>query len=276
MTTQISPEDLNARLADPAVKVVDGSWALDGTDMHALYLQDHIPGAVFFDLDAISDHSTPLPHMAPSAAQFAEAVRALGISDRDHVIVYDRQGLFSAARVWWTFRLMGHDNVQVLCGGLPAWKSAGLPVESGDVASIATIYTPRLQTDKIVTMAQIIESPVVYRILDARSRARFEGTAPEPRAGLRSGHIPGSQSLPFADLIRDGALKPYDELASIFSELGITAASPVVTSCGSGVTAAIVSMALHEVGHTQALLYDGSWAEWGQDTLHTPVVIGAA
>lgn len=287
MTTQISPYELRSLLDAGAVKVVDGSskpvkvvdssWALDGTDMHALYLKDHIPGAVFFDIDAISDSSIPLPHMAPTPATFAEAVGAMGISADDHVVIYDRQGLFSAARVWWTFKLMGHQNVQVLSGGLPAWTAAGFPLETMVPTPVPTTYLPRYKADMVIDLNALQENIKAKNppiILDARPRARFEGTAPEPRAGLRSGHMPGARSLPFAELIQDGTLKPKTELKAIFSRLGVFPGQPVVTTCGSGVTAAIISMALDEVGHTPAILYDGSWSEWGQVHLATQVVTG--
>jgi len=287
MTTQISVEDLKALLdrqavkvvdgsIEPAVKVVDGSWALDGTDMRSLYLQNHIPGAQFFDLEAVSDHSTHLPHMAPSPQQFVAAVGKLGISQTDHVVVYDRQGLFSAARVWWTFKVMGHARVQVLSGGLPAWKAAGFATEAGVAEVKDAVYVADFREDMVIGLDEVRTLDGRFIVLDARSLARFEGTAPEPRAGLRSGHIPGSRSLPFGELIRDGGLKPVDELRAIFAERGVTENARVVTSCGSGVTAAILSMALSEIGHAQDLLYDGSWAEWGQDTLDTPVVTGPA
>lgn len=274
MTAQISPENLNDLIIQTTVKILDGSWALDGTDMHALYLQDHIPGAQFFDLEFISDHSTPLPHMAPSPQQFAEAVGRLGISERDHVVIYDRQGLFSAARVWWTFKLMGHDRVEVLRGGLPAWKAAHLPTVNESHIPAPVIYTPHLQPEKrisIQALAASLKTPGQI-ILDARPKARFEGSAPEPRAGLRSGHMPGSLSLPATELIADGALKPADQLKALFAGLGVDSDKMVVTSCGSGVTAAIISLALHEVGHDRSKLYDGSWAEWGQAGLDTPVI----
>jgi thiosulfate/3-mercaptopyruvate sulfurtransferase len=278
MTNQIEPQCLNKLIEKQAVKVVDGSWALDGTDMHALYLTDHIPGAVFFDIEAVSDHSTGLPHTAPSPETFAAAVGAIGISANDHVVVYDRQGLFSAARVWWTFKLMGHNKVQVLRGGLPAWQLLHLPVTAEVPTLVATTYTPEPKPEIIMPLNELRSvldvdgGPVV---LDARSRARFDGTAPEPRAGLRSGHMPGARGLPYGDLIRDGALKPREELESIFCNLGIADGHTVVTTCGSGVTAAVISLALAEVGHEAARLYDGSWAEWGQETLDTPVVTTA-
>lgn len=275
-STQIDPTLLLKELEADAVRIIDGSWALDGTDMQALYRQAHIPGAQFFDLESVSDHSTPLPHMAPSPVQFAEAIGQMGISEKDHVVIYDRQGLFSAARVWWTFKLMGHEKVHVLRGGLPAWQVAGFAVTDQVTTPVSTIYAPRHIPEKIISLNVLLDKLKVMGslVLDARPRARFEGTAPEPRAGLRSGHMPGSRSLPFGELIRDGALKPRDELETIFKTYGAEDAGTIVTTCGSGVTAAIISLALYEIGHTSARLYDGSWAEWGQDTLDTPVVIG--
>jgi len=285
--TQIEAAELNALIARDAVrvvdgsnapaaavKVIDGSWALDGTDMRTLYDQAHIPGAVFFDIEAISDHSSGLPHMAPSPEQFAQAVGALGISADDLVVVYDQQGLFSAARVWWTFRLMGHENIKVLRGGLPAWRAAGLSI-SGDVTEIRpAVYTPVRHGEKSINLNELRENLDNGTIvLDARPAARFEGSAPEPRAGLRSGHMPGSRSLPFAELLRDGALKPADELKTILDAKGADGSAPIVTTCGSGVTAAIITLALAEIGR-ESRLYDGSWAQWGQETLDTPVVQG--
>ena len=287
MTTQIDVETLyhllteqNVRVVDadirPAVKMLDASWALDGTDMHAQFIREHIPGAQFFDIEAVSDRSTDLPHMAPSPKQFAEAVGALGIAASDHVVIYDRQGLFSAARAWWTFKLMGHEFIHVLCGGLPAWKAAGYPVSSEVTTPVVTTYSPQPHPENIIIFDELRRHVDMKRdiILDARSKARFEGSAPEPRAGLRSGHIPGSRSLPFTELIRDGALKPHHELKAIFSGYGVAPNHTVITSCGSGVTAAIISMALEEIGHTQALLYDGSWSEWGQEGRDAPVITG--
>ncbi len=274
MTTQIDPHSLQSLLDKQAVKVVDGSWALDGTDMRALFGKEHIPGAVFFDIDAISDHSTPLPHMAPTSEMFAEAVGNMGISDKDHVVIYDRQGLFSAARVWWTFKLMGHTNVQVLRGGLPAWKAAGLPVTDIGNTAVPTRYQPHINEEMIISIEKLKTKldDAHYAVFDARPAARFRGEAPEPRAGLRSGHMPGARSLPIAELIREGVLKPRDELKAIFSGLKLAPDQTAITTCGSGVTAAVISMALAEIGHTQAILFDGSWAEWGQETLDTSVV----
>ncbi|MGZ3298912.1 MAG: 3-mercaptopyruvate sulfurtransferase [Asticcacaulis sp.] len=275
MTMQIDAAALKALLDRGAVKVVDGSWALDGTDMKAAFADSHIPGAVFFDLESVCDHSTALPHMAPSPEVFAAAVGAMGISEADTVVVYDRQGLFSAARVWWTFRLMGHADVRVLRGGLPAWIAAGYDTSHAIPAAQPVAYTPRIQPDMVMDLNGLRESlDKPSAVLDARPAARFEGIAPEPRAGLRSGHMPGARSLPFDELIRNGALKPADELRALFSARGVDTGTRVVTTCGSGVTAAVLSLALAELGHGDVRLYDGSWAEWGQETLDTPVVTG--
>lgn len=274
MPAQIEADALKSLLDAGAVKIIDGSWALDGTDMRALYAESHIPTAQFFDIDAISDRSSGLPHMAPTPDVFAQAVGDMGISDTDHVVIYDRQGLFSAARVWWTFRLMGHKKVQVLKGGLPAWLATGYPTGSGMEWVKGVTYTPNPNPDLVISL-NVLRSHLGASdemVLDARPAARFDGTAPEPRAGLRSGHMPGSRSLPATELIRDGALKPVGDLKNIFSALHVTPKTQVITSCGSGVTAAIIALALHEVGHDKVRLYDGSWAEWGQATLDTPVV----
>ena len=274
MTTQIDAQELKALIDQKAVHVIDGSWALDGSDMHALYTQEHIPGAVFFDIEAISDKSSGLPHMAPSPQMFAAAVGAMGIAAEDTVVVYDRQGLFSAARVWWTFRLMGHCDVRILRGGLPAWLDAGFSATATATVVKSIVYTPVLRAEKIIDLnglRRVLGTETV--VLDARPSARFAGVAPEPRSGLRNGHMPGSRSLPFAELIRDGALKPAEDLRAILDAKGADGSGPVVTTCGSGVTAAIISLALAELGR-ESRLYDGSWAQWGQEGLDTPVVTG--
>ena len=275
MTTQIEAQELKALIDQKAVHVIDGSWALDGSDMHALYTRDHIPGAVFFDIEAVSDTSSGLPHMAPSPQMFAAAVGAMGIAAGDAVVVYDRQGLFSAARVWWTFRLMGHRDVRILRGGLPAWREAGFSLTDAVTVVNPAVYTPVLQTENIIDLSglrQVLGTRTV--VLDARPAARFIGAAPEPRSGLRNGHMPGSRSLPFAELIQDGALKSAEDLRAILDARGADGRVPVVTTCGSGVTAAIISLALAELGR-ESRLYDGSWAQWGQEGLDTPVVTGA-
>ncbi|MFT3998559.1 MAG: sulfurtransferase [Asticcacaulis sp.] len=274
MTAQISVIELKEALDTGHVRVVDGSWALDGTDMKALYLQDHIPSAQFFDLDAISDPASGLPHMAPAPEVFAKAIGGMGIGENDRVVIYDRQGLFSAARVWWTFKLMGHKAVYVLKGGLPAWRAAGYATEAGQptAAPVAYSATPRPEMVVDLTEMKRIITGGSHSVLDARPEARFAGLAAEPRAGLRSGHMPGSHNLPSGELIANGALKPSEDLRRILASFDLKPETNIVTTCGSGVTAAIIALALHETGYTNVRLYDGSWAQWGQDALDTPVV----
>ena len=281
MPTQIEPAVLNALIATGSVKVIDGSMPPVGVaepvDVHAFYLREHIPGAVFFDIDRNSDHASPLPHTLPAPEVLAESFGHMGIGDKDHVVVYDRDGLFSAARVWWMFCIMGHQNIQILRGGLPAWKAAGLPVSAIVPTPVPTHYVPHFKADMVMDLNDLREDINAggALILDARSGARFRAEVSEPRAGLRSGHMPGAKSLPFTELQRNGALLPRDELAARFADVGLKDGQKAITTCGSGITAAVISLALEEIGHTPSILYDGSWAEWGQSTLDTPVVTGA-
>jgi thiosulfate/3-mercaptopyruvate sulfurtransferase len=277
MRTQLDPEALYKIMSRKDVRIVDASWALDGTDMKAAFAADHIPGAQFFDIDEISDHSLDLPHMAPDEEAFAEAVSDMGIAADDTVIIYDRQGLFSAARVWWTFKLMGHDKVYVLRGGLPAWKAAGYAVTDVLTPPEANTYFPEFQRQMVINRTELtaVLGQPGYVVLDARPKGRFDGTTAEPRAGLRSGHMPSSLSLPFTELLKDGALRHKDELQHIFKGLGIGPETEVITSCGSGVTAAVLFLGLYEINHDHVRLYDGSWAEWGQQWLETPVITAA-
>lgn len=248
-----------------AVRIVDASWHMPAAHRDALaeYHAAHIPDAVFFDIDAHSDHSSGLPHMLPNADAFAAAVGALGIGNDDAVVVYDTNGLFSAARLWWMFRVFGHDNVAVLDGGLPKWLAEGRPTESG-VASPAprpfhAHLQPRLLRHKADVLSNLGSGHAL--VLDARGAERFAGSAPEPRAGLRSGHIPGSVNIPFTSLLNhDGTMKPADTLRAI---LAVPESRPVIASCGSGVTACIIDLALELTGHRDHAVYDGSWAEWG-------------
>lgn len=259
---------LSGRANDQNIKIVDGSWYLpqQKRDAAAEYAAGHIPGAVFFDLDAISDQSTDLPHMMPDNAGFASAVTALGISNEDHIIVYDGLGLMSAARIWWMFKVFGHENVSILNGGLPAWIAFGGPVTS-DVSPIsAAHYEASLDIKSVADWKDVAHSigHKDIQILDARSTDRFAGKAPEPRAGLKGGHMKGAFNLPFQKLLNEGGiLKPATELRAVFEQAGIDLSKPVTTSCGSGVTAAILTLGLAELGHTNNSLYDGSWAEWG-------------
>jgi len=274
-------EFLAAELGAADLKIIDGSWRMPGNPPA---IEDHrqrrIPGAVFFDLDEIADKSTGLPHMLPSADEFAAKIGTLGISDKDRVIVYDDAGLFSAARVWWTFRAMGHDRVSVLDGGLPKWRREGRALESG-VASPAPARYRIAETRPIVRSAGEVLAFLKSEagiVLDARPALRFSGESKEPRPGLRSGHMPGAVNLPHSLLLTpDGELKPFSELAALFRARGVHAESQVIASCGSGVTAAAIALALERLGHSAHAVYDGSWTEWGDqsnDPALFPVVAG--
>lgn len=271
----ISTEELAARLGDPSLRIIDGSWHLDGRDAAAEHLRARIPGAVWFDLEGVSDHSTDLPHMLPTPDAFAEAVGALGVSEGDTVVVYDTAGLFSAPRVWWTFRLMGAKDVRVLDGGLPRWTAEGRTVESGPATTPAPArFTPEPRIGDVADLPSVLAAITGdAQIVDARPAARFTGEAAEPRAGLRSGHMPGALNLPFKTLIgEDGRLLRGEALSARFAETGLDIDGPIITSCGSGVTAAVLTLALAELGRDSAL-YDGSWAEWG-GRRDTPVAVG--
>ena len=264
----VSTQWLAERLGDQDVHVVDGTWHMPqlGRDARREFTEAHIPGAVFFDVDAIADSDTSLPHMLPSPEKFAREVGALGIGDGDQVVVYDARGVVSAARVWWTFRAFGFDDVAVLDGGLRKWRAEGRPVESGTPSPIGRRLTARLRP-ALVRDLEAVRANLTTRaaqVVDARSRGRFAGTEPEPRAGLRGGHIPGSLNLPYDELYRpDGTLKSESELRDAFTKAGLDAARPVITSCGSGVTASVLALALHLLGHRDVAVYDGSWSEWG-------------
>lgn len=266
MSIFIAPLELADLLNLPNVRIVDGSWYMPAMrrDAAAEYLASHIPGAVRFDIDAIADHSTNLPHMLPDEATFGEAAGRLGLSPADRIIVYDGLGLFSAPRVRWTLKFFGAREVHILNGGFPAWKAAGLPVESGPATPRAQRFRAHANGLPVVTYKQLVEI-LEHRsadVLDARSPGRFLGSEPEPRAGLSSGHMPGAINLPFNEVIANGTLKPRDELLALFAGKGIDPARPIVTSCGSGVTAAVIALALEAVGAADVALYDGSWSEW--------------
>jgi thiosulfate/3-mercaptopyruvate sulfurtransferase len=262
-----STDWLAEHLRDRNVVTVDGSMFLptQKRDAHAEYRAGHIPGAVFFDIDEISDHSTDLPHMLPGAAHFGNAVGALGIGDDDTIVVYDSQGLYSAARVWWTFRLFGATNVFILDGGLPKWKAENRPLETGDAKRAVKQFQAEMNVAPVAMLADVRMALTdgSAQIVDARSAERFAGNAPEPRPGLRSGHMPGSFNVPFAGVLQDGRLASRARIEDAFTAAGVDLDKPIITSCGSGVTAAILTLALESIGRPPKGLYDGSWSEWG-------------
>jgi thiosulfate/3-mercaptopyruvate sulfurtransferase len=268
MDTVVSTEWLASRLGGAQLRIVDGSWHMPQAkrDPKREFEGAHIPGAVFFDVDGIADTSSDLPHMLPSPAAFASAVGALGIGDSDFVVVYDSRGVVSAARVWWTFRVFGHDNVGVLDGGLPKWQAENRSIASGAASPTPAPFTAKFRPELVRTVAQMRANVEGRRdqVLDARSRGRFAATEPEPRAGLRGGHIPGSLNLPYDELYaKDGTLRPTADLRAALITAGIDLMKPVVTTCGSGITASVLALALHQSGRTDAAVYDGSWTEWG-------------
>jgi thiosulfate/3-mercaptopyruvate sulfurtransferase len=276
----VSTAWLAARLNEPSLRILDGSWYLpaQNRDARSEYAAAHIPGARFFDIDEIADLNSPLPHMAPPVEKFTSRLRGLGIGDGHQVVVYDGAGLFSAARVWWTFRLMGLTRIAVLDGGLPKWRAEGRVLTDAAPDPRAPHLTPRMQPQLVKSADQVLAAARdgTTQILDARSAARFRGEAPEPRAGLRGGHIPGSRNLPFAEVLNpDGTMKSENDLRAALTNAGIDLNRPVITLCGSGVTAAMLNLALERLGHQDHALYDGAWAEWGgRDDL--PLATGPA
>jgi thiosulfate/3-mercaptopyruvate sulfurtransferase len=266
--TLVSTDWLARHLRDPDLRVLDASWYLpaQNRDAKADYAAAHIPGARFFDIDEISDQRSDLPHMAPPSEKFISRMRAMGVGDGHQVVVYDGAGIFSAARVWWTFRLMGKLDVAVLDGGLPKWQAEGREIEDMPPIIRDRHMTVSRQNQLVKDVTQVAHAAKLgeAEILDARSAARFRGEAPEPRAGLRSGHIPGSKNIPFAEVLNpDGTMKEPAALKAVFLAAGVDLTKPAITSCGSGVTAAILSLGLERIGHRNHALYDGSWSEWG-------------
>ena len=266
--TLVSTAWLAAHRSDPDLRVIDASWYLPdaGRDAKAEYKAAHIPGARFFDIDEITDNRSNLPHMAPPPEKFVSRMRAMGIGDGHQVVIYDGSGLFSAARVWWTFRLMGKMDVAVLDGGFPKWQAEGREVEDMPPVLRDRHITVSRQHALVKDVTQVAHAAKLgeAEIIDARSAARFKGEVPEPRPGLRAGHIPGSKNVPYASLLNpDGTMKPVADLRAVFEAAGVNLSKPAITSCGSGVTAAVLSLALERMGHKNHALYDGSWAEWG-------------
>lgn len=266
--TLVSTDWLEAHLTNPDLRVLDASWYLPdaGRDPRAEYDAAHIPGARFVALDDVSDARSELPHMAPPVEKFMSRMRAMGVGDGHQVVVYDGAGLFSAARIWWLFRLMGKTDIAVLDGGLPKWQAEGRPIEDLPPVVRDRHMTVQRQAHLTKDVTQVAAAAKLGdpQIVDARSPSRFRGADPEPRPGLRAGHIPGSRNLHYATLLAaDGTMKPEADLRAAFEAAGIDLAKPVITSCGSGVTAAILSLALERIGHRDHSLYDGSWSEWG-------------
>lgn len=266
--TLVSTQWLADHLQNPDLRVLDASWYMpdSGRNPRAEYDAAHIPGARFFDIDDISDHRSDLPHMAPPVEKFMSRMRAMGVGDGHQVVVYDGSGLFSAARVWWMFRLMGKFDVAVLDGGFPKWQAEGRPIEDLPPVVRDRHMTVQRQNQMVKDVTQVAAASKLldYEIIDARAPARFKGEVEEPRPGLRSGHIPNSKNVPFGTLLNeDGTMKSEADLRAVFETAGVDLSKPAITSCGSGVTAAIINLALERLGRDNHALYDGSWSEWG-------------
>ena len=269
MNPLVSPEWLRSRLEDPDTVILDATLPPVGVsppvDTRARYLAKHLPGAIFFDIDEFSDHSTPLPHMLQTPEEFSRNMSALGIREDMTAVIYEQEGVYSAPRAWWMLRTYGMQNVFILDGGLRAWLETGLPTEFGTVQRAPAQLHAKFHAEAVKNFAQIQQLIAAHgQILDARSAARFAGTAPEPRPGISSGHMPGSTSVPFTELVEDGRLKPAEKLLNLFREKNVDTQKPITVSCGSGVTASVIALALEVSGANNVTLYDGSWAEYAQ------------
>ncbi len=273
MNPLVTPTWLSTRLHSADTIILDATLPPVGVtppiDTRARYLANHIPGAIFFDIEELSDHGTTLPHMLPTPEAFSHSMSTLGIADNSTIVIYEQEGVFSAPRAWWTLRTFGARHVYILDGGLRAWKVAGLPTESGlshsNVHRAPSTFRATLNREAVISLAQLKDQLATHlQILDARSAARFNGTAPEPRPGLSSGHMPGATSIPFTELVEDGRLKPADKLREYLTAKNVDLQQPITTTCGSGVTAAVIALALEVVGAPNVSLYDGSWTEYAQ------------
>ena len=279
----VSTDWLAKNMNNPDLKIVDSSFYLptEGKDPGSLFEAEHIPGSVFFDIDAIANRNTDLPHMVPSATDFAGMTAKLGLGSNHTIVVYDQRGIFSSPRCWWMFRLFGHHNIKVLDGGLPKWKAesrdvTSMPTKQKEVSEKPEQLAGSINSNMIASKADVMDvlGKDTHQILDARPAGRFNGTTPEPRAELRSGHIPGSRNIPSSEMVsQNGTFKDRDAIRAIFSRQGFDTDKPVITSCGSGITAAILVLGLTEIGHEKVAVYDGSWSEWGLPG-ETPVVKG--
>jgi thiosulfate/3-mercaptopyruvate sulfurtransferase len=270
MNPLVAPSWLASRLQDPSTIVLDATLPPVGVkplvDTRALYLERHIPGALFFDIDELSDHATTIPHMLPTPEAFSRSISDLGVSNNSTIVVYEQQGVFSAPRAWWMLRTFGAQNVYLLDGGLRAWTQLDLPTESGPVPRAPATFHAKLNHEAVTNLTQLKERLAKHdQILDARSASRFNGTAPEPRPGLSSGHMPGATNIPFTELVEDGCLKPANKLHEYFASKNVDLHLPIITTCGSGVTAAVIALALEVIDDAKNVtLYDGSWTEYAQ------------
>ncbi|MBC8951841.1 3-mercaptopyruvate sulfurtransferase [Xenorhabdus sp. PB62.4] len=266
----VSPQWLNEHLHDENVVIVDASAPMptQSIDYYQLWLDKHIPGAQFFDLDKVANLQTNLPHMLPEPETFCQAVNKMGISENHLVIIYDQGNMFSAPRAWWTFKIFGARHVRILEGGLQGWQQAGYPTESREVVRSPDVFNVQFSPEKVCSQAQILNilhKNESIQFIDARAEDRFQAKVPEPRPGLRMGHIPGAKNVPWTALVDNGSYKSVEEITAIFHKQGVDVNQPIITSCGSGMTAAVLVLGLDMIGHKEVGLYDGSWAEWGAD-----------